>query len=82
MVEQSASDILQLQLGVILPADEITITLQYAITLDISESGAVKFVFPTFLPHQLQSNYTGEGVSTILSTNNEVMVKFMYYIAS
>lgn len=50
----------ELQLGVISPADDIEITLQYAILLGIDETGGVRFVFPTFLPRKLQTNYTGE----------------------
>ena len=60
VIEQTANEMVELQLGVISPADDIEITLQYAVLLNIDETGGVRFVFPTFLSRKLQSNYTGQ----------------------
>lgn len=80
MIEQTASNVVELQLGFVSPGDEIEVTLQYAVLFNVEESGLVKFIFPTFLPRQLQSNYTGmyQYVSVCISMYRYVSVHTNY----
>ncbi|XP_067949908.1 von Willebrand factor A domain-containing protein 5A-like [Watersipora subatra] len=70
LIEQSASNVVELQLGLLAPGDQVEVTLQYAMLFDVEENALIKFVFPTFLPRELQSHYTELCTPEIYDTLN------------
>lgn len=70
ILEQSAYGMVELQLGVVQPDDVIEIQLQYAVQFKFTANqGCISFIFPSFLPKDLQSVYSGNLYDLITRYN-------------